>query len=150
VRLQRQNVAPREEAWVGLSRARYWQAGKGLNPTEEGQRLARDADERVLALDPNLPQAHAQMGRIKRLDLDRAGADASMQRAISLKPGTPEYVRSAAFMTAMLGRFEEALKLARRAVDLDPLNAESWENFGRDEVLGRTSRRSCRGSQEGP
>ena len=27
-------------AWVGLSRARYWQADKGLIPTEEGQRLA--------------------------------------------------------------------------------------------------------------
>jgi TolB-like protein len=118
-------------AWVGLSRARYWQADKGLIPTEEGQRLAREADERALTLEPNLPQAHAQMGRIKRqLDLDWPGADASIQRAISLEPGNPEYVRSAAFMAAMLGRFEEALKLARRAVDLDPLNAESWENLG--------------------
>jgi TolB-like protein/DNA-binding winged helix-turn-helix (wHTH) protein len=118
-------------AWVGLSRARYWQADKGLIPTEEGQRLAREADERALALDLNLPQAHAQMGRIKRqLDLDWPGADASIQRAISLEPGNPEYVRSAAFMAAMLGRFEEALKLARRAVDLDPLNAQSWENLG--------------------
>jgi TolB-like protein/DNA-binding winged helix-turn-helix (wHTH) protein len=118
-------------AWVGLSRARYWQADKGLIPTEEGQRLAREADERALALDPNLPQAHAQMGRIKRqLDLDWPGAEASIQRAISLEPGNPEYVRSAAFMAAMFGRFEEALKLARRAVDLDPLNAESWESLG--------------------
>src|SRR5580658_6064126 len=75
-------------AWVGLSRARYWQADKGLIPTEEGQRLAREADERALALDPNLPQGHAQMERIKRqLDLDWAGADASIHRAISLEPG---------------------------------------------------------------
>jgi tetratricopeptide (TPR) repeat protein len=118
-------------AWVGLSRARYWQADKGLIPTEEGQRLAREADERALALDPNLPQAHAQMGRIKRqLDLDWAGAEASVQRAIALEPGNSEYVRSAAFTAAMLGRFDEALKLAHRAVDLDPLNAESWENLG--------------------
>jgi TolB-like protein/DNA-binding winged helix-turn-helix (wHTH) protein/Tfp pilus assembly protein PilF len=118
-------------AWVGLSRARYWQANKGLVPTEEGQRLAREAVERALALDPNLPQANAQMGRIKRqVDLDWAGADAFIQRAISLEPGNPEYVRSAAFTAAMLGRFEEALKLARRAVELDPLNAESWESLG--------------------
>jgi TolB-like protein/DNA-binding winged helix-turn-helix (wHTH) protein/Tfp pilus assembly protein PilF len=118
-------------AWVGLSRARYWQADKGLIPTEEGQRLAREADERALALDPNLPQAHAQMGRIKRqLDLDWAGAEASVQRAIALEPGNSEYVRSAAFTAAMLGRFDEALELAHRAVDLDPLNAESWENLG--------------------
>jgi tetratricopeptide (TPR) repeat protein len=118
-------------AWAGLSRARYWQANKGLVPTEDGQRLAREAVERALALDPNLPQANAQMGRIKRqVDLDWAGADAFIQRAISLEPGNPEYVRSAAFTAAMLGRFEEALKLARRAVDLDPLNAKSWESLG--------------------
>jgi TolB-like protein/DNA-binding winged helix-turn-helix (wHTH) protein len=118
-------------AWVGLSRARYWQSNKGLAPTEEGRRLAREAVERAFALDPNLPQANAQMGRIKRdLDLDWAGADASIQRAISLEPGNPEYVRSAAFTAAMLGRFEEALKLARRAVELDPLNAENWESLG--------------------
>jgi tetratricopeptide (TPR) repeat protein len=96
-------------AWVGLSRARYWQANKGLVPTDEGQRLAREAVERALALDPNLPQAHAQMGRIKRqVDLDWAGADASIRRAIALEPGNPENVRSQAFTVAMLGRFEEA------------------------------------------
>ena len=27
----------------------------------------------------------------------------------------------------MLGRFDEALQLSRRAVDLDPLDADSWE-----------------------
>jgi hypothetical protein len=65
-----------------------WHLRKALG--EEGQRLAREADERALALDPNLPQAHAQMGRIKRqLGLNWAGADASIQRAISLEPGNP-------------------------------------------------------------
>src|SRR6202161_577270 len=34
-------------AWVGLSRARYWQANIGLVPTQEGQQLARDAVERA-------------------------------------------------------------------------------------------------------
>ena len=40
-------------AWVRLSRARYWQANKGLVPDEEGQRLALEAAERALALDPS-------------------------------------------------------------------------------------------------
>ena len=35
----------------------------------------------------------------------------------------------------MLGRFDEALQLARRAVDLDPLNADSWEELGEIEFL---------------
>ena len=31
------------------------------------------------------------------------------------------------------GRFDEAVKLARRAVDFDPLNSASWENLGEIE-----------------
>ena len=65
-------------AWVGLSRARYRQANVGDVPNGEGQRLAREAVERALVLDPNLAAAHAQMGRLKRqVDFDWVGADTS-------------------------------------------------------------------------
>jgi DNA-binding winged helix-turn-helix (wHTH) protein len=124
-------------AWIGLSRARKWQAVTGLIPTEEGYRVAREAVERALALNPNLAEAHTQMGRIKQqVDFDWAGADASFRRAVELEPGNPESVRLAAFSAAMLGRFDEVLQLARRAVDLDPLNAHSWEGLGEIEFRG--------------
>src|SRR5580692_422914 len=117
-------------AWVGLSRARYWQANIGLVPTQEGLQLARDAVERALTLDPNLPEANIQIGRIKRqVDFDFAGADASIQRAIALEPGVPENLGQAAFMAVLFGRFEEALRLDGQALELDPLNAESWERL---------------------
>jgi TolB-like protein/DNA-binding winged helix-turn-helix (wHTH) protein/Tfp pilus assembly protein PilF len=123
-------------AWVGLSRARNWQANLSLVPAEEGHRLAREAVEQALALNPNLAEAHAQMGRIRRqVDFDWAGADASIQRAIALEPGDPENVRSASFSAATLGRFDEALQLNRRAVDLDPLNADSWERLAETEFF---------------
>jgi tetratricopeptide (TPR) repeat protein len=35
----------------------------------------------------------------------------------------------------MLGRFDEGLQLARRAVDLDPLNSHSWEQLGETEFF---------------
>src|SRR5258705_10316352 len=117
-------------AWVGLSRVRNWQVNIGLIPAKKGQRLAREAVGRALALNSNLPEAHAQMGRIKQqVDFDWVGADASFQRAIALEPGDPEIVRSAAGSAAILGRFDEALPLNRRAVDLDPLNADSWASL---------------------
>jgi tetratricopeptide (TPR) repeat protein len=126
-------------AWVGLSRARNWQANVGLIPTKEGQRLAREAVDRALALNPNLAAAHAQMGRIRQyVDFDWAGADASFQRAIALEPGNSERVALAAESAAMLGRFDEALRLSRQAVDLDPLNADSWDTLGETEYfIGR-------------
>jgi len=123
-------------AWVGLSRARYWQANLGVIPVGEGQRLAREAVERALALNPNLAAAHSQMGRIKRqVDFDFAGADASIQRALALEPGSLEMVIQASVSAAILGRFDEALPLARRAVDLDPLNGEGWEILGEWEFF---------------
>jgi TolB-like protein/DNA-binding winged helix-turn-helix (wHTH) protein len=121
-------------AWAYLSRARNWQANEGLIPMEEGRRLAREAVERALSLNPSLAEAHAQMGRLKiTVDYDWAGANASYQRAVELEPGNPEGVRLAALSAAELGRFDEAVKLARRAVDFDPLNAGSWDNLGEIE-----------------
>src|SRR5216683_5252505 len=106
-------------AWAGLSRVRNWQVNVGLIPAEEGHRLAREAVERALVLNPNLAETQTQMGRIKgQVDFDWAGADASNHRAIALEPGDPEIVRSAASSAAVLGRFNEALALARRAIDL--------------------------------
>jgi TolB-like protein/DNA-binding winged helix-turn-helix (wHTH) protein/Tfp pilus assembly protein PilF len=123
-------------AWAWLSRARNWQADEGLIPMEEGRRLSREAIDRALALNPNLAAAHAQMGRIKQqVDYDWAGADASFQRAVALEPANAENVGFAAWPAAIFGRVDEALKLNRRAVDLDPLDANSWERLGETEVF---------------
>jgi tetratricopeptide (TPR) repeat protein len=123
-------------AWVWLSRTRNWQANIDLIPAEEGRRLAREAVERALALNPKLAAAHAQMARIQQqLDFDWTGADTSAQRALALEPGNPENVKSAAFAAVILGRLDEALQLSRRAVDLDPLNADSWECLGAIEFF---------------
>jgi tetratricopeptide (TPR) repeat protein len=98
-------------------------------PLEEGQRKAleqeaREAVEQALALDPNLAEAHSQIGRIKMfVDWDWTGANASLQRALALDPGNSAVVGFASRQVACLGRFEEALVLGRRAVVLDPLNA---------------------------
>src|ERR1700746_275013 len=121
-------------AWVGLSRARYRQANVGDVPNGEGQRLAREAVERALVLDPNLAAAHAQMGRLKRqVDFDWVGGDAFIERASAPEPGNPDNLRLRAPSAAYIGLFDKALQLGRRAVDLDPLNAASWENLGEIE-----------------
>ncbi len=123
-------------AWVGLSRARNWQAEVGLIPMDEGRRLAREAVEWALVLKPNLAEAYVQMGRIKQqVDFDWAGADVSFRRAVTLDPGDPENVHMAAFSAAILGRFDEALPLNHRAVDLDPLSARSWESLADTEIF---------------
>jgi TolB-like protein len=111
-------------AWVGLSEARFRRADRDFVPFEEGQRQAREAAERALALNPNLPDAHARIGQIKRLvDWDWTGANASLQRAVELDPENSAVLNLAAGLAISLGRFGEALEFNRRAIALNPLNA---------------------------
>jgi TolB-like protein/DNA-binding winged helix-turn-helix (wHTH) protein/Flp pilus assembly protein TadD len=121
-------------AWVWLAKARYRQTDSGRLPTDEGRRLAREAVERALVLDPNLADAYSMMGDLKQsFDFDWVGGDASIQRALALEPGNATIVGSAASSAAMLGRFDEALRLIRRAVELDPLNARLRTGLGQVE-----------------
>jgi TolB-like protein/DNA-binding winged helix-turn-helix (wHTH) protein len=123
-------------AWAGLSRVRKWQGATGVIPNEEGDRLAREAVERALALSPNLAEAHIQMGRIQQqVDFDWAGAYASRQRAVELEPGNIDAVTAAASSAVILGRFDEALRLSRRAVGLDPLSPVSWQALAEVELF---------------
>src|SRR6266403_111884 len=111
-------------AWVGLSRALFRQADRGSVPLNEGRWRSREAVERALVLDPNLPEAHARIGQIKRLaDWDWTGANASLRRALELDPGNSAVLGLAAGLAISFGRFEEAMELLRRAIALDPLNA---------------------------
>lgn len=110
-------------AWAGLAWSRAVRAGSGYVPADEGYRKTREAAEQALALDPNLAEAYAAIGFTQTVyDWDWAGADASYQRALALEPGNANILRQADVVPLALGRFDEALALDRRAVDLDPLN----------------------------
>jgi tetratricopeptide (TPR) repeat protein len=116
-------------AWVGLSRARNWQVNTGLIPAEAGHRLARQAVDRTWRRPT--PKWDGLSDRSTSIGPERMLP--SSGRLLS----NPEIqnVGLAAFSAAMLGRFDQALPLARRAVDLDPLNAESRERLGEIEFL---------------
>jgi tetratricopeptide (TPR) repeat protein len=118
-------------AWAGLASVRRAQAGVGYVPLDEGYRQARDAAERALALDGNLADAHALIGAIKAAhDWDWAGAESSLQRALALEPGNVLALQNLARLVSNLGRFEEARRLDRRLVEIDPLSSASWNGLG--------------------
>ena len=118
-------------AWVGLSAVHSRQADHGYLPVDEGYAKARKEAEKALELDPNLAEAHAHMGWIKRIyDWDWTGADAAYKRALELEPANADVVRGAAVLAATLGRFDEAIALDRRAIELDPLRVAAHANLG--------------------
>jgi TolB-like protein/DNA-binding winged helix-turn-helix (wHTH) protein/Flp pilus assembly protein TadD len=106
-------------AWALIARAENAQGAS----FEQGYRDGRMAAERALQLDPSLAEAHAAIGRIKRdYDWDWAGADVAFQKALALEPQNSVVLQGASSLEASLGRFEDAVALNRRAVEVDPLS----------------------------
>lgn len=119
-------------AWAGLADAITFQAVLHYLPLEQSMLEARQAADRALQLDETLPEAYAALARIKNsYDWDWAGADKASRRALELMPGNVSALRAAANLARTLGRFDEAIALAQREIDLDPLNARSRNNLGR-------------------
>ncbi|MGA2904242.1 MAG: tetratricopeptide repeat protein, partial [Candidatus Korobacteraceae bacterium] len=114
-------------AWVLIARG---ENAEGAS-FEEGYRDAMMAAERALQLDPGLAEAHAAIGRIKRsYDWDWAGADAAFQKALALEPQNSVVLLGASSLQASLGRFDEAVALNRRAVEIDPLSVVAHVSLG--------------------
>ena len=114
-------------AWVGLGRSRRSQAGAGYIPMDEGYRKAREAIEQALRLDASNGEAHAALGTIEMFhDWDWTGADVSYRRALELAPSDPEVIGTSASVARILGRWTEALELARRVTAIDPLNSGAY------------------------
>jgi serine/threonine protein kinase len=110
-------------AWAGLASAYSVQAGYGFGDYKEGVEKAKVAAERALALDENLPQAHEVMGWINlafELRWDEAGKE--FRHALSLAPGNSDFLTGLATYESVCDRLDEATRLVRQAVVVDPLN----------------------------
>ncbi|MDQ2962690.1 MAG: tetratricopeptide repeat protein, partial [Pseudomonadota bacterium] len=118
-------------AWAALSRAHMHEAGYSWAPLDEGFGQARAAAERAIELEPDLPEGYVALGLVQmNYDWDWQAADASFGRALALAPGNADVLRGAAILAGTLGRHEEAVALARRALTLDPLSMSAQRSLG--------------------
>jgi len=118
-------------AWAELGAAYAVEAGNGWAPVAEGYARGREAVARALALEPELAEAHAEMGRIQMShDRDWRGAEASFRRALELAPGNAGVLGRAGLLAMNQGRLEAAIALYRHAIELDPLRSAVYANLG--------------------
>ena len=109
-------------AWAGLSRAISLKTGFGTGFTA-GFAKARTAAERAIELDPDLADAHLALAKIQiGHDWDWDGAEASLNRAISLRPGDPDIVSEIARLKGIRGDFFSAFEDIEQALAQDPFN----------------------------
>jgi TolB-like protein/Tfp pilus assembly protein PilF len=90
-------------------------------PPREAMQKAKTAATRALEIDENLAEAHVAMGYVSfTYDWDWRAAGRHFERALALNPAYSRAHTFYPFYLSSLGRSEEALAVARSALNLDP------------------------------
>jgi TolB-like protein/Flp pilus assembly protein TadD len=106
---------------------------------QQGFAAARLAINKALVLNPNLASAHSARGLLLLFaDIDIAGAEAELERAVQLAPNDLNARGSLAQIRAALGRPEAAIEPLRQALTADPRNSGWYSLLALDLMaLGR-------------
>ncbi|MHC4093137.1 MAG: tetratricopeptide repeat protein [Planctomycetota bacterium] len=118
-------------AWAGLASNYGNQATFGLRPPDEGFRLAREAADWALAIDPEFAEVHAELGGMSMIyDGDLAAAARHYERALELAPTDTEIVTTAGLLASNLDRLDESIAIWEYAVARDPVNSNAHMALG--------------------
>ncbi|HQR48816.1 MAG TPA: hypothetical protein PL152_05745 [Steroidobacteraceae bacterium] len=122
-------------AYAGKAEAQNALASNGYVPFDSGFKAARATAERALELAPDLPDALIPLSYIQfNVDMDPAAADASVERAMRLSPGSIDVQLTYSAFAASMGWRDRSIPSARNAVELDPINPRAYVNLA--GVLG--------------
>ena len=118
-------------AWSGLAATYNLQMSAGIIPFDEGHKLALEAANRALELDPNDAGALAELSFLSMtMDRDLAATARYLDRALELEPGNTEILSSAINLFRILGRLDKAIAVAEYSITLDPVNNSSYYLLG--------------------
>jgi tetratricopeptide (TPR) repeat protein len=99
---------------------------------------ARKAAERALLIDPDLAEAHAAVGRcMLYFEWDLHGADAAFKRALAIDPDCEQSRFSYLLGLIALGRCDDAITEARKAVEANPVHVDAKIRLGKTLYAGR-------------
>src|SRR5437762_3082380 len=113
-------------AWVYLSSADsslYW---TGVDPTPARLAAAKDALDRAVALDPNLPEIHLAIGYYHFYGLrDFQGSLEEFRLAEKSLPNDVGVLRAIGLIQRRFGHWDETIGVMHRVFALDPRNIDS-------------------------
>jgi len=117
-------------AYSGLADCYLIQEDRGWASHAEAGPLTRRYVEKALELNKNLAEAHASLGLVLDEQWDFNGAEKELKQAIALKPNYSTAYHWYANLLGNLGRYEEALELENRALELDPYSSTFSQGLG--------------------
>ncbi len=111
-------------AWALRSRLLTSLALLGKIDNQEGIRKARESAQAAIGLDPNLADAYLALVRIEVYhDFDLKSAEATLNKAAELDPGSADVYKARSVVLGSIGRLDQALEAAKKTLLLDPLSA---------------------------
>jgi serine/threonine-protein kinase len=117
-------------AWARLSCAQSGSYWLGLDPSPAGLAAAKDAADRALALDPNLPETHLALGYYRYYgQRDYTGGLAEFQQAERGLPNNIDVIEAIGFIQRRLGHWDEAIVALRRIIELDPRVGHAYNSL---------------------
>ncbi|MDQ3749318.1 MAG: protein kinase [Acidobacteriota bacterium] len=120
------------KAWAAKARAHCHFAHTGGSSPDAEFAKAKPAIERAFALDNNLAEAHAVLGIIKTdYDWDFAEGEKQFRQAIEFSPNSDIFYRWYANRLVGQGRSDEAITMAKTAIDLNPIYVVHQLYYGR-------------------
>jgi Flp pilus assembly protein TadD len=118
-------------AWALLSEANGLLVHFGFDPSQERRERARQAVDRALELDPELPEVHRARGfYLYRCQGDLESSLAELRLAQASLPNDSEVLVGIAYVERRRGNWESSLAAHRRALELDPWNPSFIWNMG--------------------
>lgn len=97
---------------------------------------AREEAQKAISINPDIPEPYIVEGIVTfYYDRDSRGALAHYEKAIELNPKASDVYRVKAYYYSMIGEFDNALKLIKKAISMDPLNINIQLSYG--EILYR-------------
>jgi len=105
----------------------------------ETNTLAKEAINKALEIDPDLPEAHTVAGLIAATyEWDWAKAEREFKRSLELDPNLAiTHYRYAWVYLSPLGRHDEAIAEMKRAMELEPLSLVQGANFAGVYIYAR-------------
>ena len=113
----------------------FWYQGGWIVDAQEGQALTSEAAAKALAINPDLIFAQALYAASNVETYTYRGSMEAFEQALQEQPGNPAVLEIVIWYLLEAGYIEEALPLAERYVDLEPLLPVSHQNLS-DTLYG--------------
>jgi TolB-like protein/Tfp pilus assembly protein PilF len=115
-------------AWYGQFGVLNYRHRAGSIDFKEGAIQMRTLADKLIEMDPDLPESHLAMARASIVEMNWQEVESATKQALQLSPGDIDALNTMSGLMGLLDRKDDALKYALEAQARDPLNLSSLNN----------------------